>query len=244
MRYYTPNKIASQKILVVQHIECEDLGSFAEHFARSGIEYDYVTADNSENFPNIIKGYNALILLGGPISAYNSHAFLKKEETLIDDAITKNIPILGICLGSQILAKVLGARVYKGKQKEIGWYKIKFTNTLADKVMYDFGSEATVFQWHGDTFNLPSNCKRLASSQLFTNQAFRFGDNIYALQFHLEVTETMIKEWIKEYDSELHRLTGIINPAAILKESPKNMEDLSKLSEKFCSRFARLIQPQ
>ena len=241
MKWYRKKK---KKILVVQHIECEDLGSFADQFVRNGLNYDYIMADNKENFPSIIKGYHALILLGGPISVYDAYKFFKKEEALIKDAIAKNIPILGICLGSQILAKVLGARVYKGEQKEIGWYKIEFANTLEDKVMYDFGSEATVFQWHGDTFDLPSNCTRLASSRSYTNQAFRFRDNIYALQFHLEVTETMIKEWIKEYNSELHKLRGTIRPDAILKEAPKNMKNLSKLSEKFCSRFIKLIKIQ
>lgn len=130
---------------MVQHIECEDLSSFADQFVRKGLEYDYVMADNNENFPGIIEGYHALILLGGPISVYDNHTFFKKEERLIKDTIAKNIPILGICLGSQILANVLGARVYKGEQKEIGRYNIKFANISTDKVMYDFGNEAIAF---------------------------------------------------------------------------------------------------
>jgi len=201
-------------------------------------------ADQAENFPDSIRGYSSLILLGGPISVYGNYNFLQREERLIKDALSRKIPILGICLGSQLLAKILGATVYKGKQKEIGWYKVRFSNISNDKIFYDFGNETIVFQWHGDTFDLPSNCIRLASSNLYPNQAFRFRNNVYALQFHLEVTKSIIKNWINEYKNELDQLKDTINASEIIKKTPANIKTTSKISEKFFSRFIKLVIKQ
>ena len=201
-------------------------------------------ANENEDFPDNVEGYSGLVLLGGPISVYDYYEFFKREETLIKDALSRKIPTLGICLGSQWLAKVLGAKVYKGKQKEIGWHKIKFTNTSGDRIFHDIGNEAVVFQWHGDTFNLPPNCTRLASSELYQNQAFRFRDNVYGLQFHLEVTESMIKEWVNEYKDELNQLKGKIDANIIIKETPRNVKLMNRIAEKCCSRFVELINNQ
>ena len=233
-----------RKILAVQHIECENLGILAQYLPKNNVKHNYVIADENEDFPDNVEGYSGLVLLGGPRSINDYYKFFKREEALIKDALLRKIPTLGICLGSQWLAKVLGAKVYKGKQKEIGWYKIKFTNTSGDRIFHDVGNEAIVFQWHGDTFNLPPNCTRLASSELYQNQAFRFRDNVYGLQFHLEVTESMIKEWVNEYKDELNQLKGRIDANMVIKEATKNVKSMSRIAEKFFSGFAKLINDQ
>jgi GMP synthase (glutamine-hydrolysing) len=123
------------------------------------------------------------------------------EAKLISEAVRSNKHILGVCLGAQMLAHVLGARVYPGGQKEIGWYDVELTPEgmqdphLAALAVPDTNT-AQVFQWHGETFDLPSGAVRLASSELFPNQAFRYSDRVYAFQFHIEVTPRIVHDWL------------------------------------------------
>ncbi|GIU71927.1 MAG: hypothetical protein KatS3mg003_1406 [Candidatus Nitrosocaldaceae archaeon] len=178
------------KVLVIQNKRCESLGSLDGLF-----DYDLIEADEGEDIPSL-KGYDGLVILGGPASAYDDLKYLRDEELLIKDAIKNNIPTLGICLGSQLIAKACNARVYKGSKEEIGWYEVNLHNSLANAFNTD---KLIVFQWHNDTFDLPDNAELLASSQLY-NQAFRIGSAV-AIQFHLEVTEQMIYEWMDEYNT-------------------------------------------
>ncbi len=151
------------------------------------------------------------------------------------------MPLLGICLGSQLLAKAAGADVYKGNKKEIGWYKVRLTESGAkDSLMAGFPKEFTVFQWHGDTFDVPEKGTNLAESELFPHQMFRVGKRAYGLQFHLEVTDKMIKDWIRINDDELKAVSKYIDPERIIKETALYMPALHKYCETMTSRFLRL----
>jgi GMP synthase-like glutamine amidotransferase len=128
--------------------------------------------------------------------------YLQDEVQLIERSLAAGRSILGVCLGAQLLAHVLGARVYPGGTQEVGWSEV----TLTDEGMVDrcagelalFGSrQAPVFQWHGDTFDLPSGAELLASSTIYPNQAFRYGTNVYGLQFHIEVTPQIVQGWLR-----------------------------------------------
>jgi GMP synthase-like glutamine amidotransferase len=128
--------------------------------------------------------------------------YLKDEALFIKKAVHAHKHVLGVCLGAQMLAHVLGARVYPGGAKEIGWYDVTLTEEgMRDECMaglaVDSGKTARVFQWHGDTFDLPQGAVRLASSALYPNQAFRYGDHVYALQFHIEVTPGIVGGWLR-----------------------------------------------
>ncbi|MEW6674458.1 MAG: gamma-glutamyl-gamma-aminobutyrate hydrolase family protein [Nitrospirota bacterium] len=133
---------------------------------------------------------------------------LMVESRLIREAINRGMRVLGICLGAQMVAHCLGAEVYPGPQKEIGWYHIELTGDgLRDPLMRrlaihprvgDFWRRFKVFHWHSDTFNLPLGAVLLASSELYKNQAFRYGDDVYGFQFHIEVTKDMLLEWFKD----------------------------------------------
>ena len=225
--------------LVLQHIDCEDLGTIEQAMIHRGISYRYVRLFDGDPLPEDIKNYSGLIILGGPMNVYEEdvYPYLKDEDILIKEAVKRRIPVLGICLGGQLIAKATGAKVNKGAKKEIGWYDLLLTpGGKADKVFKNSPERLTVFQWHGDTFDIPSDATHLAGSVLFPNQAFRIGDNIYGLQFHLEVTQKMISRWINEYKDELSSL-DYIDPEKIIKDTDKYIKTLSQHAELFYNRF-------
>jgi len=191
------------RILVLQHVKSEGLGIIEKALRQKGIGADFIKIFKGERIPREINGYDGLIVLGGPMGVYEAdvYPFIKDELMLIKNTLKNDIPILGICLGSQLLAKAAGADVYKGKKKEIGWYKVELTDEgKRDGLFIGLPEEFTALQWHGDTFDIPENSKRLALSELFPHQIIKVGKNAYGLQFHLEVTEEMIKEWIDVND--------------------------------------------
>jgi GMP synthase (glutamine-hydrolysing) len=232
-----------RRILVLQHEACEHLGLMAEFLTRRDVEPRYVKIFEGENIPEI-SAYSGMILLGGPMSVYDEeeHPFLRFEDRLVRSALSTGLPLLGICLGAQLIAKAAGARVYPGKQKEIGWYPIYMTSDgLRDRLFSALGKRLTVFQWHGDTFDIPRHGVRLAGSALFPNQAFRIGSSAYALQFHLEVSPPMIREWFERYNQELDSLRGRIDPEAIMRDSKTYAEDLRHRTAVLCGNFVQIL---
>ncbi len=225
------------KFLVIQHEACEPLGAFENGLEERGIEYEYVRLFE-EDVPENLDGYSGLIIMGGPMNVYqeDEYPFLRAEDVLIKEALKNNLPILGVCLGAQLIAKAAGARVKKGSKKEIGWYKIRLTEEgKRDPVFSMFEEEFRVFQWHGDTFDIPDGAVKLAENSLY-NQAFRI-KNAYALQFHIEVTEEIIKDWMRKYDEEVRSLKGQIDPEEILKDTGRYIGQLNRLSHQFLSTW-------
>lgn len=169
------------------------------------------------------------------------------EMKLIEDALRKDLPVLGICLGAQLIAKTLGAAVYPNQEKEIGWYDVSPTNEAeSDPLLAVFKGTEKVFQWHGDTFDIPKNTLHLAFSSLCANQAFRYGTNVYGLQFHLEVNEPMIYRWLRvaENKEEVTALDGKIDLERIHQQTPDHIKRLRQLSECVFSEFVRLFDVQ
>lgn len=231
------------KVLVIRHAAHEGLGIIGRELEKDfGIEF--LDSYKGGRVPRSIEGYDALIVMGGPMGVYEGekHPFIKGELKLIEAALKGRVPTLGICLGSQLLAKAAGAKVYKGVEKEIGWYKTVLTEDGVDDGLFrGLPDEFTVFQWHGDTFDVPPGAVNLASSDLFPNQAIKVGPNAYGIQFHLEVTERMISEWVDINRDELAALRGKIDPEAIIKETPANIDSLHKVGCAVVTRFLRLI---
>ncbi len=228
------------KLLVVQNEACEPLGVFEDGLEEMDVECRHVRPFE-EAVPKNLDGCSGLIILGGPMNVYQEreYPFLGAEDALIKEALEKNLPTLGICLGAQLIAKAAGAQVRKGSQKEIGWYEIRLTEEgKEDPVFGTFEEEFRVFQWHGDTFDIPDGAVKLAENGLY-NQAFRI-KNAYALQFHIEVTEKMIKDWIQTYDEEVRSLEGRIDPGTVLEDTRRYAGQMEGLARRFISRFLNL----
>ena len=235
------------KVLVLRHVPHEHLGTLAETLIANNISYEYVNF--YENYsPNInTEDLCGLIILGGPMNVYETdkYSFLDIEDRLIQQSIEKDVPVLGICLGAQLIAKALGSRIIKNKEKEIGWYSIGITKKgNKDKLLKHFHSEEIVCQWHGDTFEMPEGGVHLAESPLCINQAFRYGHNVYGLQFHIEVTPEMILEWLNvpENQKEILSLEEKINPEIIKAETPKFIGRLNLLAKDVFQEFCGLVR--
>ena len=150
------------KILSIQNIEFETLGSLEELIQSDGYEIENIEAQ-TEPMPQNTGDYTAIIILGGPMSVYDNLGYIVKEQELIRDAIKNKVPVLGICLGSQLIAQAAGGNVYKGSKKEIGWYNVTLNHNDQNDLFKDIKSKTMqVFQWHGDTYDLPSNATIMA----------------------------------------------------------------------------------
>ncbi len=189
-------------VLIIKNIISEGPGTIADYLNAEKISYSICELSIGDELPEI-DSITHLLVLGGPMAVYemNRYPYLVNEANFINAAIRANKHVLGVCLGAQIVAHVLGAKVYPGPAKEIGWHEVSLTpEGLKDPLMSALAVSgrdmAQVFQWHGDTFDLPQDAVRLASSDLFPNQAFHYDDRVYALQFHIEVTPDIVREWL------------------------------------------------
>ncbi|OGQ51990.1 MAG: hypothetical protein A3J24_12560 [Deltaproteobacteria bacterium RIFCSPLOWO2_02_FULL_53_8] len=229
-------------ILVIQHVESEGLGIISSLLNVTGHTVDIVRVFKGDGVPRNILGYRGLIVLGGPMGVYEqeTYPFLGAEIALIESALKADVPMLGICLGAQLLARAAGAKVYKGGAKEIGWYKVRQTPAgAAERLLLGFPEEYTVFQWHGDTFDVPSGAVNLASSALFPNQFIKVGSCAYGIQFHLEVTEPMVAQWLKLNAAEV--VAAGIDVGAVIEQTPLNIPAIHRLGRSMLTRFLRLI---
>ncbi|MBI4654294.1 MAG: type 1 glutamine amidotransferase [Nitrospirae bacterium] len=221
-------------ILICKNIETEGPGTIEDYLRLKNIPYKIVELSTGEALPNS-DNFNTLIMMGGHMSVNESeiYPYIREEEKLVRDFISKRKKILGVCLGAQIMAKALGSRVYAGHQKEVGWYDVELTiDGVKDPLMQklaihpdegDFWKRFKVFHWHGETFDIPEGAVRLARSDLYPNQAFRYGSNAYAFQFHIEVTKEMVYEWFSA--------TG--GSVCGGKNEPVDIEKLKNDTEKF-----------
>ncbi|MBI3997112.1 MAG: gamma-glutamyl-gamma-aminobutyrate hydrolase family protein [Candidatus Omnitrophica bacterium] len=230
--------------MVIQHVPHEGLGTFEPALTRAGCSLVTLHSDDPKAHWPKITDLDGLIVMGGPqgVNEQAKYPYVKKEIALLQDALKAQRPILGVCLGAQLLAAALGAKVTKNPQKEIGWYSLmREPGAEGDALWEPFGQTETVFQWHGDAFALPKGAVRLASSPLCAQQAFRYGTNAYGLQFHVEVTDAMIRTWMRANKQELDGLKGVIDPTTIRQQTPQHIDRLRELSAHIAETFARLV---
>lgn len=179
-------------LLVLRHEPFEHLGHFAEILDRRGAGYLY--HDLGEPFSN--EEYQGVIAMGGPMSANDDLPGLRDELELLVDGLRKSLPLLGICLGAQLIAKALGAKVYRNEEPEIGWEPVRLTEAGRNDPLFGaFSSPETFFHWHSETFDLPAGAEWLAHSEKCKHQAYRYGRSVYGIQFHPEITPEMIADW-------------------------------------------------
>ncbi len=194
-----------KNLIVLQHAECESPGNLSDSLAAAKLPVRVVRGDLGEPIPADLSDVAALIVMGGPMSTYEhaKYPFLLDEIRLIKAAVRANLPVIGICLGSQLLASALGANVRPGPQKEIGWYPVHLEPAAsADPLFTDVPNRFEGFHWHRDIFDLPHGATRLAHSDLTECQAFRYG-NAYGILFHMEVTQASIAGMVAAFHGEL-----------------------------------------
>ena len=231
-------------ILIMQHVSIEGTGTLGGFFGSIYRDVRTVNLEKGDRLPGGLKNIKAIVVLGGPMNVYevDKYPFLKDENSLLLTALKNKIPILGICLGAQLLAKSAGALVKKAPNSEIGWYDIFLTEDgIKDELFNGLDGTLKVFQWHEDTFEIPKGGILLATSDTCRNQAFRIGPNAYGLQFHIEITEDMIKTWTSEYLD--NNAVALQNKAEKMRRDYMAIEDVfNKQTRKVYLNFLKLIE--
>jgi len=231
----------TSEVLVLQHVACEGPAAIGAALQRRGLGLRAVRADAGDPVPERLDAA-ALVIMGGPMGVYEADRYphLRDELRLIEDALQRQRPVLGVCLGSQLLAAALGARVYPSGGKEIGWHRMDLSDAAASDALFRaIPRSFTALAWHGDVFDLPAGAVHLASSALTERQAFRYGDDAYGLLFHLEVDQPQVAAMVAAFADEL--AAAAIPPASILDGAPRHLDTLGPLGAAVFDRFAARV---
>ncbi len=231
------------KILVLQHHPAENLGAIADALEEAALAWQYVRVFDGHPIPKDVKGLGGLIVMGGAQTVYqlDRYPYLRDELALIESALKADKPILGVCLGSQLLAATLGAQVRRGEQREIGWYPVRLSNHAKDdRLMRGLPSEFVAAHWHSDVFDLPKDTIALASSDKTPVQAYRYGTKAYGLLFHAEMTREIMTALVSEFGEGLKRVG--IDGDAMLIDAEKHLPTLGKVGDTIFGHWAGPIQ--
>jgi GMP synthase-like glutamine amidotransferase len=231
----------SRSILVLKHVSCEGPDRLESFAAARGVDLDVIDLENGQPLPSFPFKHQAMVVLGGAMNVYQEkeYPFLAPETALIREAVLGGVPYLGLCLGGQLLAKAVGGRVTRNAVKEIGNYSVTLNEAgKAAPLFAGFPETFPVFQWHGDTFSDIATGVRLACSPLCADQAFRFGEKAYGLQFHVEVSLPSAHEWFKAYDPEVH--ADRLNPGEILQGFEAVESHYARLSDQMFTNFFKI----
>lgn len=237
------------RLIVFQHVAAEPLGTLDHLIRRRGHRIKFVNFERHPDAQPCVDRYRGLIVLGGPMNVEDSahRAHLLTEMRAIEAALRQDKPVLGICLGAQLLAHVLGAPIRRQREPEIGWYEVATTEAgREDPVLRAVGESASLFQWHNYTFEVPQSAQRLAHSTACANQAFRHGSNAYGFQFHLEASRPLIERWLATpaYRAELEAAAGQ-DAEAIHAQTALRAAAMERLAEQVFGEFLDLVgRPQ
>jgi len=230
------------EVLVLQHAEPEGPAAIGDALKRRGVGMQIIRVDQGAALPRSMEHVAGLIVMGGPMSVYEAdrYAHLRAELRMIERAMDAGLPILGVCLGSQLLAEALGGKVVPSGRKEIGWHEVQLQSDARQDTLWRGVEDRFMgFHWHGDIFDLPRGATPLASSVLTPLQAFRFGPNAYGLLFHLEVHEPQIRGFVRAFADELAAAKIAAGP--ILEGMSAHLAPLELLGARVFDRWAALI---
>jgi len=234
------------KALVIQHADIEGAGLIGEMFDDLGWSMDVREMYRpGVSLPGDLNDHQALVILGGPMGAddEDDYPYLAEVKNLIRLAVDRRIPTLGICLGGQLIARALGAKVRPKAATEIGWFPVRLTDSGRQAPLFHgLPDEFMVFQWHNDTFDLPPGASHLAASVLCRHQAFSYGEHVWALQFHLEITPAMIEEWVAAYADELKKIGGREASRELLERTKQLWPKQQQQSGRFLYNLGNLLQ--
>lgn len=230
-------------VLVIQHAASESPGLLKEVLQEQGWDLSLVKTYRHVSVPRDLGHHRGLVVLGGPMGVYDTdrYPFLDEEQRLIQSALEDDRPVLGICLGSQLLAAALGAAVVPNIRREIGWHTVHFTQSAANDVLWQgVADDLTAFHWHGDRFDLPTKADSLAWSNLTECQAFRWGRYAYGIQFHLEVNQRSVDRITTAFQAEL--LSTNQRPADIRAAAAEHLPELERVGRSVFERWVDFLQ--
>jgi GMP synthase (glutamine-hydrolysing) len=233
--------MSQRQIIVLQHVACETLGSIEDALGRAAVAHRYVRIHQGDAVPQEIADAAGLVVMGGPMSVYDNDklAHLNEEMRLVESALRAGRPVLGVCLGSQLLAHVLGAKVYPGRQKEIGWHEVTLAPAASDDVLFAAAPrQFSAFHWHGDVFDLPAGAVALARSEITACQSFRHGANAYGILFHLEVIRPSVRSMIDSFPHEVEEVGTTADD--ILADTTSHLPRLAEIGRGVFDAWARL----
>jgi GMP synthase (glutamine-hydrolysing) len=229
--------------IVVQHVPQETPGAIGAALERAGVTPRLVRPFAGDRVPADPGGAAGLVVMGGPMGVYEEerYPFLRDERRLIEAALRREVPLLGVCLGSQLLAAVLGAAVAPSGHKEIGWHAVRLREAAAQDALWrGIASPFVAYHWHGDVFDLPHGAVSLAFSERTEHQAFRFGARAWGLLFHTEVTPTIVRDMVDAFGDEL--AAAGIERAAMLEGAERHQGGVERLGRTVFGRWANAVR--
>ncbi|MGH9356400.1 MAG: type 1 glutamine amidotransferase [Terriglobia bacterium] len=231
-----------KRVVAIQHVECETPGLIEEALASKGFSVEHILSFRGQPAPKELGPAHGLVLMGGPMGVYESERFpfLQDEMRLVEKTLRDGKPVLGVCLGSQLLAAALGSKVRKGARKEIGWHPITLTEAGCDDPMLkEVGRVFVAYHWHGDVFDVPDRATNLAASVCTECQGFRYQGNAYGLLFHMEITPEILKGMVHTFREELDQegLSG----DEILNQAIQHLPELQAVGRLVFDQWAALL---
>ncbi len=236
-----------KKVNIIRHVDCEGAGYLLTVLKREKIPYVLINVDEGDSIPSSTNSMLALVSMGGGMSANDDLAWISREIALMQQAEQQNIPVLGHCLGAQLMAKALGGTVYANAYQEIGWFDVVPQNNEASAQwlggLPSFPDPMSVFHWHGETFSLPEGAQTILSSEHSVNQCF-VKDNMLGFQCHIEMTEPQVVEWVARFAAQLSRGEDFVQTAEqIMRDLPQRIKELNDIADVIYRRWIKTFKP-
>ncbi len=227
-----------QEILIFRHAPHEGPGYLADYLGRHHLPWRLIRIDRNDPIPSSIDGASGLVFMGGPMSVNDPLPWIPRVTKLIQQAVAADVPVLGHCLGGQLISKVLGGAITKNPVKEIGWLPVsRVDSPTANTWLDELPAKFEVFHWHGETFSLPPGATRILASRDCANQAFVIGKTL-AFQCHIEMTGDMVREWARLGAEEIAPVcTTVQNPQTMTAGLDARVERLQGIADKFYDRW-------
>jgi GMP synthase-like glutamine amidotransferase len=229
-------------VAIFRHVDCEGPG-YLEHILESQqIPFNIIAVDEGDAVPEGIDAFSGLVFMGGSMSVNDDLDWITRELQLIRRAVDANLPVLGHCLGGQLIARALGAKVTANSSKEIGWYDVEQTGSPNPGWFEHAPAQFEVFHWHGETFAIPKQAERILGNANCRNQAFAMNTNVLAMQCHIEMTETMVRTWVARFGEQLGTgEAGVQAAEDILENLPLRIEKLNKIAESVYRKWIQTL---
>ncbi|HEY6512973.1 MAG TPA: type 1 glutamine amidotransferase [Burkholderiaceae bacterium] len=228
-------------VLILQFIDDDAPAYLGTWLGRRDIATELRLASAAEGFPQRIDGYSALALLGGSMSVNDDLPFLRSAQSLIEQSMQRDLPVLGHCLGGQLMARTLGARVAASPAPEVGWHRMQCVDSPSSRQWFGPADTHEVFHWHYEAFDLPPRAVRLAASEHCPNQAFTIGQHL-GLQFHVEIDAAKVELWLNsrdaQYDQAQHEFDSVHRRERIRRDTQRCLEAQQRLADQIYQRWA------